>query len=145
MPSHTPAAEFNYNEVSHHYILLLLPPLTLPQSLSLASLSDSCEEEAPPLGPSHAISQSGALPVPSTLETPPEADTVEPPHGRSIFKKWLQGKGSKGPTSRKPDRHSGKSCEPRSPSHSPARVDDRHEGRSRMAVGQPTPVSAVPR
>ena len=84
----------------------------------------------PLAGSSHAISQFSDAP-------PENLDAVVSPYGRSIFKKWLQRKCNKDPTSHEPNQLSRQSCQPadrRSPSHSPARVDDRHEGPSRMAV-----------
>ena len=87
------------------------------------------------------------------MTSPPEAraqenvDAVVSPRGPSIFKKWFQRKGNKGPVSHKPDRRSGKSRVPadrRSPPHPQTRVDDNHEGPSWMAAAQPTPVSAIP-
>ena len=115
--------------------------------MSPASSADPWGDEIPPVGSYHARSQStDAPPVTSLPEAHAQENivTVESPQGRSIFKKWLQGMGVKGPASHKPDRRPGKSREPadrRFLSHSPARVD---EGPSRMAAGQPTPVNAVP-
>ena len=105
----------------------------------MASSSDSQQDEAPQLGPSHPISQADALPVPSTSETHPKGDlnTVESPQGGSIFKRWLQRKGNKGPASHKPNRRSGKARRPASlqpPSHSKVRPDTTNEGPSWMAV-----------
>ena len=113
--------------------------LTLPEALSLASSSDPHEDEAAPVGQSQIISPSDAIPEPSASESRSEGnlDPVESPRGRSTIKKWLQKRGNKNLAPDKPDRLSGKSREiadHRSPSHSPARVDDRQEGPSTMAV-----------
>ena len=91
------------------------------------------EDEVPPLGQSHVISQPDALRVPSTSEIRSEdnIDTVESPRGRSTLKKWRQRMGIKDLGLHKSGRLSRKSCEPVDP---PARVDDRQEGPSTMAV-----------
>ena len=125
--------------------------LTLLESLSLSSSSNPREDEVLPVGSSHAISQSSNA---QPMTSPPEAraeenvDTVESSNRRSILKKWLQRKSEKSSAPHKPDRLSGKSRKPAdhpSPSHSPSRVDDRHEGPSTMAAGQRKRVSVCPR
>ena len=121
----------------------------LLQLLSLASSADVREDEIPPVGSSHVIPQlSDSPPATFPLEerTQENLDAVVSPR-RSIFTKWLQRMGNKGPPSQKPDRPSETSRQPavrRSPFRSPARVDDSYAGPSRMAAAQPTPVSAFP-
>ena len=107
--------------------------LTLLEPPSPAPSSDPREDEGPPLSEPRVISQSDALPAPFTPETHPEGnlDTVDSPRGRSIFKKWRQIMNIEDLGLRKPGRLSRKSREPANP---PARVDDRQEGPSTMAV-----------
>ena len=122
--------------------------LTLPQPSTPTSSGHLREDEILPASSSHHVSQSDFPPVTSPLEARAQehSDTVDPPRARSIFNKWLQRKSTRGPTVPKPGRLFGKSREPadpRSPSDPPARIEDRHEGPSRMAAAQPTPVSSL--
>ena len=114
----------------------------------MASSSDSHEDEAPPMGQLHVISQLDALRVPSTSGTHPERniETVKSPRGHSTFKKWVQKMGNKDLALHKSGRPSRKLREPadrRSPSNSPPRVDATNEGPSRMAAGRRKAVSAL--
>ena len=132
---------------SHLASMLTLLEPSSPNS-SDHPLEDDIRAQMPP-GSSPAISlPSDAPPVIFIPEAPAQEHpaTVESPQGRSIFKKWLQKMSNKSQGSHKL-RRSGKSREPvdrQSPSHSPARVDNRQEGPSRMAASRPKTVSAVP-
>ena len=109
MPSSTPGPQFDYKEVGDHYS----PPssvLTMPQSLSSASLSHSHQDEVAPLGTSAAAPQpSDALPMISPLDMRPDEprDIVESSRGIPTFKRWLQTrirKSNKDPVLHEPDR-----------------------------------------
>ena len=112
----------------------------LLESLSLASSDHPQEDETPPAGPSHPISEPSNLPPVTPLEAHENPDIVELPRARSIFRKWLPNKNIGRP---KTGRLFGKSREPadaRSPSHSSPRVD---KGPSWMAAARRRPVSAL--
>ena len=151
VPSRTPAQlGFDYDEVSVHFCSPLAFVLMLQQPSTPTSSDHLHEDEIPTAAPSH--------PMPQPLDFPPETpqleacaqehlDTVDSPRARSIFSKLLQRKNHRGPTLHKPGQLFAKSCEyakPQSPSDPPARIEDRHEGPSRMAAARPTPVSALP-
>lgn len=141
MPSSAPAPEFNFDEVSDHF-LFLASVLTLLEPPSPVSSADPREDKVPPLDPSRTLSQpSDATPVTSSLDAHPESS-----QRHSMFKKLLRRKSKEDPTLHKPSRRSGKSRQPadhQSPSHSPTRVDDANERPSRMAAAERNAVSAV--
>ncbi|KAG8212891.1 quinon protein alcohol dehydrogenase-like superfamily, partial [Butyriboletus roseoflavus] len=112
--------------------------LTLLKSLSPESFTDPREDEIPPVGSSHVVAQSSDHLI---VTYPPEARREENPEsskGTSVVKRWLQTRlSNKDPVPHKPNQLSGESRESadrRSPSHSPASLDDRQEGPSWMAV-----------
>ena len=117
--------------------------------MSPASSADSKEDEIPPVGSPHVISQpSDDRPVTLPPETRRETN-LESSKG-NVVKRWLQTKLKKSNedrASRRPDLVSRKSRDPvsrRSPSHSPPRVDAINEGPSRMAAGRRKAVSVRP-
>ncbi|KAG8220501.1 WD40-repeat-containing domain protein, partial [Butyriboletus roseoflavus] len=112
--------------------------------LSPASSDHPWEDEIPPAGPSHALLQLSDSP---SVTSSPEARAQEnlhdvmSPHGRSIFKRWLQKQSKTDSASHKSDRLSGKSRQPdcRSPPHSSPRMNVTNEGSLRMAAAQRRP------
>ena len=117
----------------------------LLESLSLASSDHPWDDETPPAGPSHPISEPSDLPpVTSPLEARENPDTIESPRARSIFRKWLPSKNIGRPVLPKSGRLFGKSREPADArSHSPPRVDVTDKGHSWMAAARRRPVSAL--
>ena len=149
MPSSTPAAQFDYDKVGVHYILLF-PVLMLLESLFPVSSADPHVDEVPRLG----VSQQSSVSPPVTSPTAPRPednfDTPKSSQGIMILKRWLPTrikKGNKDSTLDKPDlvpRESRQAADHQSRSQSLVRVEATNEGPSWMVPGQRRPVSAVP-